>query len=72
MAVPGQSVQYRAKSGEVAMSKKAVKPDDPEQYKRFVEDAERLGCNDPDALDKVLESGVLKTDKDKPSGNGGG
>ena len=46
---------------------KKVKPDDPEQYKRFIEDAERLGCDDPDALDKVMESGVLKTNKPKPT-----
>ncbi|MDE0411121.1 MAG: hypothetical protein OXI37_02755, partial [Gammaproteobacteria bacterium] len=43
---------------------KAVKQDDPEQSRRFIRDAERLGCDDPDALDRALKSGALKRDQD--------
>ena len=38
------------------MSKKAVKQDDPEQSRRFMEKAKEIGCDpDPKAFDKAFE-----------------
>jgi hypothetical protein len=34
---------------------KSQSPDDPEESKRFIEDAERIGADDPDALDRALK-----------------
>ncbi|MCY3802835.1 MAG: hypothetical protein OXG06_00290 [Gammaproteobacteria bacterium] len=48
-------------------ARRSVKPEDPEQYKRFVETAKRLGCDDPKALDKVMDSEGIKP---KPTGGG--
>ena len=45
------------------MPKKAVKQDDPEQSKRFIEDATRLGC---DQTESEFEKSLLKTAKHKP------
>lgn len=49
--------------------KPAPKPDDPEESKRFIEDAERIGADDPDALDRALKK--LAKQKQEPGGKGG-
>ncbi|MCY4421359.1 MAG: hypothetical protein OXC42_08985 [Gammaproteobacteria bacterium] len=39
------------------MPKKKIKPEDPEQYKRFVKKAKELGC-DTQPLDEAFEKVV--------------
>jgi hypothetical protein len=34
--------------------KPAPRPDDPEESKRFIETAEKIGADDPDALDRAF------------------
>ena len=41
------------------------KPEDPEQYERFLKDSEKLGCEDLDTLDDVMKPELLKR-KPKP------
>lgn len=48
--------------------KPAPKPDDPEESKRFIEDAEKIGADDPEALDRALKKIAEKKPRlgDKP------
>lgn len=42
------------------MPRKATKPDDPEQSKRFIETAEEVGADDEKTLDRAFKKIVPK------------
>ena len=44
---------------------KKIKPEDPEQYERFLEKAREIGCEDLSALDEVMKPEMLKNNKPK-------
>ena len=46
------------------MTKKTAKPDNPEQSKRFLETAEKVGADDEGVLDRVLEKITAKRPKE--------
>jgi hypothetical protein len=47
--------------------KPAPKPDDPDQSKRFIETAERVGADDAEALERALKKITKNPPKKKAS-----
>lgn len=53
--------------------KPTPKPDNPEQFKRFIETAKQLEADEsPDAIDRALERVIGRSRKRVPKGDGGG
>lgn len=42
------------------------KPEDPEQYERFLKDSKKLGCGNLGTLNDVMKPELLKSKKPKP------
>jgi hypothetical protein len=52
--------------------KPAPKPDDPDQFKRFIETARQVEADEsPDAIDRALERVIRRNRKRAPKDGGG-